>query len=184
MGGNLVLKCAGEWGAAAPRELRAVCGISPAIDLGPSADALHLKQNILYEAKFLWGLRRRFARKAKLFPERYASTRNGFMRSVREFDDKITAPLSGFRDADDYYFRAASARVIDQIAVPTLVLHAKDDPFIRITPETRAKIAANPYIRFIETAHGGHCAFLAPANGYDGRWAERMIVQFVEEHAR
>lgn len=184
MGGNLVLKCAGEWGADPPRQVIAVCGISPAMDLGPSADALHLRSNVLYEAKFLWGLRRRFARKALLFPERYGSTRNRFMRSVREFDDKITAPLSGFRDANDYYFRAASARVIERITVPTLVVHAKDDPFIRVTPETRAKISANPNITFIETEHGGHCAFLAPPNGYDGRWAERTIVQFVEEHAR
>jgi predicted alpha/beta-fold hydrolase len=63
-------------------------------------------------------------------------------------------------------------------------VHAKDDPFIRVTPETRAKISANPNITFIETEHGGHCAFLAAPNGYDGRWAERTIVQFVEEHAR
>ena len=106
------------------------------------------------------------------------------MRSLREFDDKVTARFSGFAGADDYYFRAASARVLDRITLPTLVIHAQDDPFIRILPETRAKLAANRNIEFIETTHGGHCAFLAAANGYDGRWAEREIVKFVQAHGR
>jgi len=71
-------------------------------------------------------------------------------RSIREFDDVITARYSGFSDADDYYSRAAAARVIDRIAVPTLVIHAKDDPFIRILPPTREKLIANPHITLIE----------------------------------
>ena len=68
------------------------------------------------------------------------------MRSIREFDDKIVARYWDFRDADDYYYRAASARVVDRIAVPTLILCAQDDPFIRLLPETRAKLLANPHI--------------------------------------
>ncbi|HEV2112952.1 MAG TPA: alpha/beta fold hydrolase, partial [Terriglobales bacterium] len=182
MGGNLVLKCAGDWGTAAPREVKAVCAVSPAMDLGASADALHLPENILYEVKFLWGLHRRLRRKAALYPERYRIAHLPWMRSVREFDDKVTAPYSGFKDADDYYFRAASARVLEKISVPTLIIHAKDDPFIRIMPETRAKIVANGNITLLETEHGGHCAFLAEPNGYDGRWAERQIVSFVGQH--
>ena len=66
------------------------------------------------------------------------------MRSIREFDDKIVARYWDFRDADDYYYRAASARVVDRIAVPTLILHAQDDPFIRLLPETRAKLLRQP----------------------------------------
>jgi len=103
------------------------------------------------------------------------------MRSVRDFDEYITAPHSGFSGADDYYHRAASARVIERISLPTLIVHAQDDPFIRLLPETREKIVANPNIRFIETKHGGHCAFLADPNEYDGRWAERKIVEFALE---
>jgi predicted alpha/beta-fold hydrolase len=184
MGGNVVLKCTGDWGDAAPRQIVAVCGISPAVDLGPSADALHRWQNRAYEISFLWGLERRFRRKVALFPDRYQ--RDGYRRSrsVREFDDRITAPYSGFRDADDYYFRAAAARVIDRIRVPALVIHAADDPFIRLLPETRAALAANPNITFIETPNGGHCAFLASPNGYDGRWAERQAIRFVLNTAR
>ena len=183
MGGNLVLKCAGEWADSPPPQVRAVCAISPTVDLSASVDAIHRRRNFIYEAKFLWGLNRRFRRKAALFPDRYQVNGLGWLRSIREFDDRITAPHSGFRDAEDYYFRAAAARVVERIRVPTLIVHAADDPFVRLTPETRAKISTNPSITFIETDHGGHCAFLAAQDGYDGRWAERQIVRFVQQLA-
>src|SRR5580704_6163720 len=145
MGGNLVLKLAGELGASAPAVLRSVIGVSPAVDLGPSADALNLPLNRLYELKFLHNLLRRFRRKAMLFPRAYDRNRAAGIRSLREFDDRITALYSGFSGADDYYNRAAAARVLDRIAVPALILHALDDPFIRLTVETREKIRANPH---------------------------------------
>ena len=139
MGGNIVLKLAGEWGTQPP--LCAVAAVCPAIDLAPGADALHEGLNRLYEWRFLLGLLARYSRKAKLFPGIYATPKDiGLVRSIRDFDNKIVARYWGFRDADDYYHRAASARVVDQIAVPTLVLHAQDDPFIRLLPETRAKL--------------------------------------------
>jgi len=182
MGGNLVLKLAGEWGIAAPTRLRAVAAVSPSTDLGACADAIHeLKSNRMYEWKFLTGLMRRYGRKRNLFPKIYGEPKRR-PRSIREFDDMITAPYSGFSSADDYYYRAAAARVVDKIAVPTLVIHAKDDPFIRILPETRTKLEDNPHITLLEPDHGGHCAFLAQPNGYDGRWAERRVVQFFEQH--
>jgi uncharacterized protein len=182
MGGNLVLKIAGEWAEAAPKEIKAVCGVSPATDLGVSADALHSPGNRIYEWKFLFGLRRRYRRKLELFPDRYDRKRlhRSNFRSIRDFDDQITAPYSGFDGADDYYTRASSGRVVDRIAVPTLVIHSIDDPFIKMGPETRAKLLANPHITFLETEHGGHCAFVADPNGYDGRWAEKTCVEFIQ----
>ncbi|HXA65477.1 MAG TPA: alpha/beta fold hydrolase [Bryobacteraceae bacterium] len=180
MGGNLVLKLLGEWGGEAPPEVKAGVGVSPAMDLAPSADALHNPANRIYEWKFLQGLRRRMRRKAALYPERYDVRHLRGMRSLRDFDDQITARYSGFRDAQDYYTRAAAARVVDGIAVPTLILHSLDDPFIRVSPQTREKLLRNSNITYIETAHGGHCAFLADANGYDGRWAERQGISFLQ----
>ena len=179
MGGNLVLKLAGEMGASAPDYLKAVVGVSPAMDLGASADALHSITNRIYEWKFLLGLRRRFRRKAELFPEVYSTAGLERVASLRQFDDCITARYSGFAGADDYYHRAASSRVVHQIAVPTLVLHAFDDPFVRMLPATRSALLANQQVELIETAHGGHCAFLAPAAGYDGYWAEKMLLDFL-----
>ena len=185
MGGNLVMKLAGEWGRKqnAPKELMAVAGVSPAMDLAPSADALHELQNRIYEWKFLRGLRRRYKRKAELFPERYDPAHLRGSRTIRDFDHLVTARYSGFTSADDYYTRASSSRVAEFISVPALVIHSTDDPFIRMLPETRAKLLANPQVTFLETTHGGHCAFLAEPNGYDGRWAEQQVVEFFGKFA-
>jgi uncharacterized protein len=179
MGGNLVLKLAGDLGEAAPRYLKAVVGVSPVTDLAVSADALHWPQNRVYEWKFMVGLLRRFRRKVQLFPGIYSSEGIETIKTIRQFDDKITARYSGFHGADDYYARAASSRVAHGIAVPALVLHSLDDPFIRMLPATRETLRANPHVKLVETAHGGHCAFLAPALGYDGYWAEKTLLGFI-----
>jgi uncharacterized protein len=182
MGGNLVLKLAGDLGGSAPSQLKSIIGISPAIDLGPSADALHLPWNRVYEMKFLRALLSRYRRKVMLFPRAFDPARADGIGSIRDFDERITAFYSGFTGADDYYFRAASARVLDRIAVPTLIINAADDPFIRLLPQSRALIGANPNMTFLETAHGGHCAFLAAASsreGYDGYWAEHTLMRFL-----
>jgi predicted alpha/beta-fold hydrolase len=177
MGGNLVLKLAGEWGARPP--LTAVATVCPAIDLAAGSDALHQPINRIYEARFLAGLKTRFRRKAGLFPAIYKPAEIGPVRSIREFDNEIVAHYCGFRDADDYYYRSAAARVIDRIEVPTLVLHAADDPFIRLLPETRAKLHANPFIDFAETRHGGHCAYLSRDPGDEIHWAESALMRYL-----
>ncbi len=178
MGGNQVLKCVGEWGKEAPKQMIAACAVSPACDLSLSADALHRGQNRIYEWWFLVGLFKRFRRKAELFPGRFDPSLLNGVRSIRDFDERITAKYMGFAGAEDYYSKASSSRVVDQIAVPTLVLHALDDPFIVVSEQTAAKLRANPNVTYLESEHGGHCAFLASPDGYDGRWAERQIVEF------
>jgi predicted alpha/beta-fold hydrolase len=96
----------------------------------------------------------------------------------------VTAYYCGFSGADDYYARAAASHVIERIAVPTLIIHAVNDPFIRLLPETRQKILCNRNITYIEVEDGGHCAFIGERNGdpaYDGRWAEREVVEFAKQ---
>jgi uncharacterized protein len=194
MGGNLVLKLAGEWGGdeAAPPQFCAVAACCPALDLAASADELHVLSNRLYETYFLWALRRRMRYKASLFPSDFDLSRLKGLRSLREFDDKVTAYYCGFSGAVDYYDSASAAHVVGRISVPALILHAANDPFILITPETREKILANPNIRFVEAKDGGHCAFIGvrSKNGRDGTgqnaaqhddgfWAETEIVNFL-----
>jgi predicted alpha/beta-fold hydrolase len=179
MGGNLVLKLAGEWGKDGPRQFRAVATVCPSMNLAASADALHIPGNRLYEYHFIWKLRARLKAKARLFPGVFDTSRLRGLTSLRDFDDKITAYYCGFDGASDYYQRSAAANVVDRIAVPTLILHAANDPFIRILPETRGKILSNPNITFVETEDGGHCSFLAEPDGDDGRWAERQLVEFL-----
>lgn len=181
MGGNLVLKLAGEWGAREP--LCAVAAVCPAIDLAAGSDALHERSNRIYEWHFLRRLMRRYRNKAALFPHIYTRKQIGPVRSLRDFDDKIVAPYCGFANADDYYYRAASARVIDRIAAPTLILRALDDPFIRLTAETRAEIVANRHIKLVETRHGGHCAYLCDGAGDDIHWAESTVIRYLLHYA-
>ena len=181
MGGNLVLKTAGEWGGDGPPEFRAVAAVCPAMDLAASADALHLPANRIYEQYFMLKLRQRFRQKARLFPGQFDVARLRGLKSLRQFDDKITAYYCGFEGAVDYYARAAASNVVDSITVPGLILHAANDPFVRLTSETRSKIHANSHLTFIECEDGGHCSFLADANGYDGRWAERKVIEFLQQ---
>lgn len=178
MGGNMVLKLIGEWGADAPPQLRAAAAVSPGMDLSVSADALHRPLNRIYESRFLLSLWRSLRRKAKLYPDRYPRPPLRSLRSIRDFDDVITAPAFGFSGAEDYYTRASATPLIGRIAVPTLVIHAADDPFVKMLPATAAALRAHPRVTLLDTAHGGHCGFLADANGYDGRWAERKITEF------
>jgi hypothetical protein len=181
MGGNLVLKLAGEWGSEGPTQFCAVAAVCPAMDLAASADALHLLQNRLYEYYFMWKLRRRLREKARLFPNVFDVKRLRGVYTLRGFDEKITAHYSGFRGADDYYARAAASNVIERIAVPAFILHAINDPFIRILPETRKKVLANRHINFVETKDGGHCSFLGIDEEGDGRWAEDRVIDFLKQ---
>jgi len=191
MGGNLVLKLAGELGAEAPSQLHSVVAVSPAIDLAASSDALHRGVNRLYERHFLRSLIRRFRLKASLFPRAFDARRAAGVGSLREYDNRITALYSGFASVDDYYTRASAAPVLDRINVPTLVLHAEDDPFVPLVPQTRTALNANPWITLLASLHGGHCAFLTrpgltksgPSKNDDGYWAETTLLRFIRSHA-
>lgn len=175
MGGNLVLKMAGELGVAVPAQLKAVIGISPLMDLAVSSAALHRPQNRIYEWHFLRSMLARVRRRMDLYPKIYGDAAVGQIHSMRDFDQHIVARYGGFRDADDYYYSVASSQYASALRVPTLIVHSLDDPFIRMLPETRIALMKNPEVTLIETRHGGHCAFLAPGNRY---WAEEMLLSF------
>lgn len=185
MGGNLVLRWAGEVSGNPPGELKAVVGISPLMDLAASSAALHRPENRLYERHFLRSMLARVRRRMAMYPRIYADALVGRIRTMRDFDEYIVARYGGFASADDYYYSVASSKYAGTLRVPTLVVHSADDPFIRFLPETSAALIENPWVTFIETQHGGHCAFLAPATaaGDDGRWAEATLLRFLVQDA-
>lgn len=184
LGGNLALKLAGEYGDGAPRELRAVCAVSPILEIAPCVHALERPENRLYQWNFVRDLKARMRRKFKSWPGLYDPAPLGRIRTVREFDDAYTAPHFGFRDAEDYYHRASGMRVIDRVRVPALIITAEDDPFVPPHPFRDPTVQRNPFIRTLLCEHGGHCGFIAASNGEDdGYWAENRIVEFVERHA-
>ena len=180
MGGNLVTKMAGEYGDAVPKALRGVCVVCPAMDLGACADALERPDNFFYQRHFVKGLMARYARKAKLFPGHYPRNGFGAVRSVREFDDKITAPQFGFRDAQDYYDAVGAKKVVAQVRVPMLMITAQDDPFVPYELFLRADPGQNPAIEYVTPEHGGHCGFISNRIGAERFWAEQMIVKFCD----
>lgn len=184
MGGNLVTKMAGEFGDSAPRQLRGVCAVCPAIDLSACADELERWDNYFYEDRFVRGLLKRYAHKTELFPERYSKNGFGPIRTVREFDDAITAPQFGFRDAQAYYESAGAKRVIAEIRVPYMLITAQDDPFVPIEAIRASGVEQNRAIRFVAPEHGGHCGFVSRYGGSSRFWAEERIVEFCKEQLR
>ena len=183
LGGNLTLKLAGELGTEGVPELKAVCAVSPTMDLAECVKALERRSNIAYEFNFVRNLKARMRRKAAVYPDVFPLDRLPKIWTVRQFDEAYTAPHHGFQDASDYYHRASALRVVEHIRVPTLILTAEDDPFVPIGPFHAEAVRRNPSITVVVTPHGGHCAFVERAeNGYDGYWAEREIVRFVTSH--
>lgn len=181
LGGNVVLKLAGEYGSVPPQQLKGVIAVSPSIDLAASADAIEQRSNSIYNMRFLWSLRTRMRRKARLFPERYDASRLRGVWSIRKFDDVYTAPHSGFGNVANYYERASSLQFIGQINVPTLIVHAQDDPFIPFESFRHPDIEANPNVVLLAPEQGGHVGFIsADREGEDRFWAEMMAVSFVE----
>ena len=181
LGGNLVLKAAGEWGREAPEPLVGVAAVSPAVDLSASAARLEARENRFYQYRFVRSLRGRMRRKDRLFPGRYDLSRLTGMRTVREYDDRYIAPLYGFRDAEDYYERASARHVLGRIGVPTLLVHAADDPFIPVTARVREAVEANPLARFVVAERGGHVGFVAAESSAEDRhWAENRVVEFLK----
>ena len=184
LGGNLTLKLAGELDQDPLPELKAVCAVSPTMDLSACVAALERRSNIAYEFNFVRHLKARMRRKAIAFPGVFPLERLPRIWTVRQFDEAYTAPHHGFHDASDYYHRASALRVIENIRVPALIMTAEDDPFVPPAAFYADAIRRNPAITVVVTRHGGHCAFVEQAqNGYDGYWAEREVVRFVSAHA-
>jgi uncharacterized protein len=184
MGGNLVLKMAGEFGDSPPAQLRAVVGVCPSCDLGACADAIGELRNRVYERRFVRMLKARILRKAALFPQRYVLNGLGKVRTVREFDNAITAKFCGFRDADDYYAKSSALPLLDKLRVPTLLLIAQDDPMIPFRSFDSAKLSSNSHIALEAPRHGGHCGFIGRKRSGPRFWAEARIVEFCCAHSQ
>jgi uncharacterized protein len=185
LGGNLALKLAGEYGRHAPAALVGVAAVSPIIEISECTRALERRSNAIYQWNFVRDLKRRMRRKNTVRPGAFDLTKLSSIKTVRQFDETYTAPYFGFRDAEDYYYRASAMRVIERIHVPALVITAEDDPFVPSQPFRDPKVSANPHIDLRVLPHGGHCGFVGVRSAADdGYWAENQIVDFVARKSR
>jgi predicted alpha/beta-fold hydrolase len=182
LGGNLVLKYAAELGEKPPSYIKAICAVSPSVNLQASTDLIGQRSNRLYEKDFVRRLKRRMLLKKQLFPDLYDLTKLESVRSLREFDENFTAPVHGFVNANDYYTQSSCIHVIEKIHVPTLIVHAKDDPFIPFAPLVCDGLLQNPYILLLDPETGGHVAFVSAGNNGDEDrfWAENRAVEFCQ----
>jgi uncharacterized protein len=181
MGGNLALKMAGELSGDAPRQLRGVAAVCPALDLARCVDAVGLPRNFIYQRHFVSGLKSRMRRKAKLYPGLYDLARMQRVRTLREFDDVITATYCGFSGASDYYERSSALRVMGKIKIPTLIVTAQDDPFVPFESFSDPALAGNTNVTLFAPAQGGHCAFISKYPGENRFWVEGRIMEFCKD---
>jgi predicted alpha/beta-fold hydrolase len=182
LGGNLAMKLAGELGASDLPEVKVFCAVSPVLELEACVRAIERRANRLYEWNFCRNLQSRMRRKSRHFPGSFDLAGLWKIWSIRAFDERYTAPHHGFAGASDYYHRASAMRVIARVARPALVLTAADDPFVPPEIFGAPVLRDNPHITTVVTPHGGHCAFVEPADGYDGYFAERTVIDFLARH--
>jgi predicted alpha/beta-fold hydrolase len=182
LGANILLKFLGEQGSAATSLLRGAAVISPPIDLAAGARKMEEPQNWIYQRYFVHQLIERMRRKTRLFPEIADMRRVSRVRTIREFDDLVTAPHFGYGTADNYYRLASSGPLLGNVRVPTLIIQAVDDPLIPFAPFQAPGVRENPALRLLASPRGGHTGFLGrrpacPAD-QDSYWAECRVVQF------
>jgi uncharacterized protein len=181
LGGNMVLKLAAEYGESPPPEVVAGCVISPSVDLQASTDLILKGSNWIYHRSFVRSVKKRVRAKHRLYPELYDVRKLNEVRTIRDFDERFTSLANGFANADDYYYQASCVRVVKQIRIPIMIIHAEDDPFIPFEPFRREAFVENPYLLLISTSRGGHVAFISAANENEDRfWAENRAIEFCQ----
>jgi predicted alpha/beta-fold hydrolase len=179
LGGNALLKWLGEHPG--QTDIAAAATLSVPYDLRAGGDLLEKGWGPFYVARFLASLRKKAVDVTRRFPEvklDLEAVRRS--NSFRTFDDAVTAPLHGFRDADDYYDRSSSIHFIGRVTTPTLCISADDDPFVPLEAIERARAAASPAVDFRITRGGGHTGFIAGRAPWRPQyWAEEMAVDWL-----
>lgn len=187
LGGNLAIKLAGEHAPEALPTLKAVCAVSPVLELERCVTALERRSNFIYQWNFVRNLKARMRRKDRCYPGRFPLERLWKVRTIRQFDAEYTAPHFGFASAEDYYHRVSGMRVVDRVRVPGLIITAADDPFVPVELFGNPALSGNSHITLVITEHGGHCGFFSASNGSqadDNYWAERRVIEFATRAVR
>ena len=185
LGGNVLLKFLGEKGSNLPPQLTAAAAISVPFDLSRSARRINRGLSRLYQRFFLNSLRRKAQEKAERFPDIAPAFGIAGLRTLEDFDNLITGPLHGFRDAQDYYERSSSLSWLKRIKLNTLLLSAIDDPMLppEVLEEAREIAGRNPALHLEFVARGGHAGFIAGSLPWRPfYYAEFRVGEFFAEH--
>jgi predicted alpha/beta-fold hydrolase len=183
LGASLVLLTAGRRASELPRALRAFAGVSPPLDLAACAETIDRSANRLYASTFLRDLRRSYQSRQRRLPELYRLGHERGLRTIRAYDDAITAHYGGYRDAAEYYSCSSAGPYVARIERPTLILAAADDPMIPIDSITRWPLPPSGVVRREVLATGGHVGFVAPTHAPGRFWAGERVMDFLDAAA-
>ena len=178
LGGNVLLKWLGETGADNP--LQAAVAVSVPFELAKAAKRMNCGFSKLYQWRLLRSLQKKFQRKIKQQSMPLSSL--PAFKTLRDFDDQVTAPLHGFKDADDYYTQSSSRQYLGKIKVPTLLIQAKDDPFMTadLLP---TKSELSPQVIFQLLDKGGHVGFVTGCAPWNAQyWLEKRAPEFLKDY--
>lgn len=179
LGGNMVLKLAGELADAGPSLLNGVAAVSTPLDLKACARQIDRPDNWIYQRRFLRSMSDRLLLRQKLMPGVFRFEDPYRLRTIYDFDDRITAQFFGFGGAEGYYGTQSAKLFLESIRVPALLIQAKDDPMIPFAVYDDPAIAKNPHIRLLAVDHGGHVGFLA--HGPSRFWLDQVIPAWMLE---
>ena len=183
LGGNVVIKLAGELGSRAKDlGIAGVIGVSTPLDLMACCLRMQEKRNFIYSTKFIERLKARYRRRASEFPALFPLNGLGEVKSVLEFDDKFTSKAFGFGNAAGYYGTQSSQSFLQTIAIPGLLIHSADDPLIPSWVYEKAAPEKNPNLKLILTRYGGHVGFLS--RGPARFWAEEIAGDWIAGNLR
>jgi predicted alpha/beta-fold hydrolase len=178
LGANLALLMLGRRRDRLPAALGGVAAVSPPLDLSACADALEDPRGRLYTPYFMGRLRAAYRRRQRRHPHLYEAGRERALRTVREFDDRITAPYGGYRDAEDYYARSSAGPWLRQVDRPVLVLSAEDDPMVPGESVRRYQVGGSGLVEH-EMLPTGSCSLQIAAPGRF--WAADRVLAWVQE---
>jgi predicted alpha/beta-fold hydrolase len=178
LGANLALLTLGRRRERLPAALRAAAAVSPPLDLSACADALEAPGNGAYQRYFVRMLAEAYRQRHRLRPDLFAAGRERGLRTVREYDDRITAPFGGYEGAAHYYERSSAGPWVASIDRPTLLLAAADDPLIPVGSVARWPVS--PTVRRELLATGGHVGFVSRCRAPGWFWAAERVMAFLE----
>lgn len=179
LGGNVVLKLAGELGESAADLITGAGAVSTPIDLAACVRQLDRPSNIIYARRFVARLKERVRTKERLTPGLFDLAGLGQVHDIYTFDDRYTAPAFGFGSADNYYKTQSANRFLDRICIPTLLVEAKDDPLIPFSVYDHPAFARNPNLRLLATEYGGHVGFIS--KNPPRFWLDQVLVHWILE---
>ncbi len=182
LGGNLTLKYLGERGTGVDNRIRAAVTFSVPCDLAAGSRQLTEPANAVYLRRFMAALRRKILDKVAAHPAELDARGIHRLKTFREFDDRYTAPLHGFADAEDYWARCSSMPVLDGITLPTLLVNAEDDPFLPAACYPLDLARDHPHLYLCTPRYGGHLGFVM-WNGAGEYWSEAVAAAFLEADA-